>query len=435
MKKNLLLFGVFVVLLFITYIFQEKRVEKEYVEAQLKDRLIEKEITHLKLPAVEAFKKGESWWSDGTLLSHNTFKQIEKKLTEIKKIKSIEGERKNFFADPFIFEVNRQVYTIGDFSLDKQSFYVSEGDKIYLAVIEGASHELTHDEGEIEATKVRELKSFLSKSAAELKENQLFRFYPDLPMERVVLSVEGNLPFELDFKNQSTSPPPMAGVDVHKDLAGKFLSLLTQATIREELPYGEGLKFKKLGSIRFLKGSSSVNWELWLKSDKSADAVIIDPDKKRAFLMVGGTLKIFFVQFQDYWDKKVIPSKDFKSFTRTDAVFIQGAKRAVVTILNREPLAFEVQGYKVDQVKMEFLVQFLFNLGPKDQAERVSLLSSSEKKQILSGDHLRIELMGQELLLWRKQEELIVVNLTQGFKAHFNLLDENFHGRFEDVLK
>jgi hypothetical protein len=43
--------------------------------------------------------------------------------------------------------------------------------------------------------------------------------------------------------------------------------------------------------------------------------------------------------------------------------------------------------------------------------------------------------MNQELLIWRKTEELIVANLTQGFKAHFTLLDEKFRGRFEDVLK
>jgi hypothetical protein len=84
---------------------------------------------------------------------------------------------------------------------------------------------------------------------------------------------------------------------------------------------------------------------------------------------------------------------------------------------------------------MEQLIQLIFNLGPKDQADRVSPLSASEKKQVLSEEHLRIEAMGQELLLWRKAEELIVVNLTQGFKAHFTVLDENFRGTFEDVLK
>lgn len=435
MKRNLALFGVFVCLMIMTYLFQEKRVEKEYDLAQHEDKLFDFEITHLKLPTFEVEKKNGGWWSGNDLLSHNAFKQIEKKLSEIKKIKSIEGKWETFFPHPFSFEVNHKKWTIGDLSLDKQAFYIAEGDKISLAVIEGGSTQLTQDESEIEALKLNELITLLSKSKAELKETQLFRFYPNLPMERVVLSVEGSLPFELNFKEHKTEPPPIAGISVHKDLAGKFFSLLTQVNIKQELPYSDKLKFKKLGELKFLNDSSSVTWELWLKSKSSADAVIIDPVKKKAYLMLGGSLRVFFIQIQDYWDKKVIPQKDFVSFTRTNAIFIQGDKKAVVTILNREPLGFEVQGYKVDQARMEFLIHFLFNLGAKDQAERVSLLSKTEKQQLLSEDHLKIEIMGQELILWRKTEELIVVNLTQGFKAHFNLLDESFNGKFEDVLK
>ncbi len=435
MKKNLSLFGVVILLLGITYIFQEKRSEKEYALEEQKARLLQEELTHLKLPSVEAEKRGESWWSGETLLSHNTFKQIEKKLQEIKKIKTIEGEWQHFFAHPFIFEVNKEKWTIGDMSLDKAAFYIARNDKIYLAVIEGSSHQLTHDESEIEATKVNELVSFLSRSLDDLKETQLFRFYPNLPMERVVVNVEGSLPFELNFKNGTTEPPPVPGIEVHHDLAQKFVSLLTQVNLKEEVPFSEKLKFKKLGEVKFIKDDQTVVWELWLKDEKSANAYILDSDKKRAYLMVGGTLKVFFIQVQDYWDKKVIPSKSFKDFTKTTATFIQGSKEAVVTIINRQPLGFEVKGYKIDQAKMEFLIQFIFNLDSKDQAERVSQLSKSERQQILSEEHLRIDIMGQELLLWRKAEELIVVNLTQGYKAHFNLVDENFHGKFEDVLK
>jgi hypothetical protein len=78
---------------------------------------------------------------------------------------------------------------------------------------------------------------------------------------------------------------------------------------------------------------------------------------------------------------------------------------------------------------------YLFNLAEKDQADRISQLASSEKKQLLTESHLRLEIFGQDLLLWRKAEELIVVNLTQGFKAHFLLKDETFPTHFRDMLK
>ncbi len=435
MKKNLILFGIFISLMVATYIFQEIRIKKEHVEANLADRLVDFEVTHLKLPQVDAVKKKGSWWEKDILLSHNTFKLIEKKLTEIKKIKDIQGEWTTYFPHPFSFEINHEKWTIGDLSLDKQAFYLARGEKIYLAVIEGESTQLTQAPEEIASIKLNELVSALSKPKDKLVESQLFRFYPDLPMDRIVISVEGSLPFELDLKNNETLPPPFAGVSVHRDLHGKFFSMLTQTNIRHEIPYDEKMKFKQLGQLKFISDKSTAIWELWLKNKNSADAVIFDTVNKRAFLMVGSSLKLFFVRMQDYWDKKVIPFKDFVSFTRLTTKFTQGSKTANVIVVNKEPLEFEAGKFKIDQLKMEQLIQFVFNLGPKDQADRVSPLSATEKKQVLSEEHLRIEAMGQELLLWRKAEELIVVNLTQGFKTHFTVLDENFRGTFEDVLK
>lgn len=435
MKKNLILFGVLLVLLVATYFFQEKRAEREYVESQTRDRVITQEITHLKLPSVDAVKKNGSWWSGDVLLSHNTFKQIEKKLSEVSKVKDITGEWSSYFPHPFQFEVNHEQWTIGDLSLDKQAFYIAVGKKIMLAEIVGESTHLTQDETEIASIKLNELVTALSKPMKDLKENQLFRFFPNLPFGQVVIQAEGSLPFELDFIKNETQPTPFPGINVHKDLKGKFHSLLTQMTLKEEVDFKTLKKFKQMGSMKFIDPKNTVVWELWLKDDKSADAFIVDPVAKRAFLMVGGTLRAFFIRVQDYWDKKVIPPEDFRSFTRTDAEFVQGDKSAKVTILNREPLAFEVKGYKVEQIRMEQLVHFIFNLGPQDQADRISNLSKTERQQVLSENNLRIEVMGQDLVLWRKAQELIVVNLTQGFKAHFNLLDENFHGTFEDVLK
>jgi hypothetical protein len=435
MKKNLSLLVLFIILLVGTYFFQEKRVEKEHVESHEKDSLIKEEITKLKLPFIEAEKRKGQWWSGDQLLSHNTFKQIEKKLSEIKKVKDIDGEFKTYFPHPVKIGVNGSVWTIGDLSLDQQSFYIAKDDKIFLAYIDGESTRLTKNETEIESIKLNEMISLLSKDPSQLKENQLFRFYPDIPMERIILSMDGSLPFELNLEKGETLPPPIKGISVHKDLRAKFYSLLTQATIKEEIPFNEKLKFKKLGDITFLKGERSLRWELWLKNEKSADAVIIEPVGKKAFLMSGGTLRVYFIGIQDYWDKKVIPSEYFVSFSRIDALFYEGKKSAKITIINKEPLEFESPGKKIDSLKMEQLVQFIFNLGPRDQADRVSNLSNSEKKQLLTGNHLRVEVMNQELILWRKTEELIVVNLTQGFKAHFTMLDENFRGTFEDVIK
>jgi hypothetical protein len=151
--------------------------------------------------------------------------------------------------------------------------------------------------------------------------------------------------------------------------------------------------------------------------------------------MIGGTLKSFFIHHQDYWDKKVIPPQEFKNFSRLKTIFTQGERTALIEIINREPLAFESNQYKIDAEKMNILFQYVFNLSEKDQADRVSLLSKSERKEVLSGNFLRVEVMNQELVFWRKKEELIVVNLTQGFKAHFLVTQQSLRATFEDVIK
>ena len=115
--------------------------------------------------------------------------------------------------------------------------------------------------------------------------------------------------------------------------------------------------------------------------------------------------------------------------------FFQDSLEASVTVINRQPLDFECSTFKADTNKLNTLFMYLFNLAEKDQADRISQLTSSEKKQVLSESHLRLEVFGEDLLLWRKAEELIVVNLTQGFKAHFLLKDESFPFTFRDVLK
>jgi hypothetical protein len=436
MKKNLVLFALLIALIITTYFLQEKRAEREYVQSRIQGKILQEEISSLKLPAVEAVKKQGQWWSGDQLLSQNYLGLMEKKLLEITSIKDIEGDPATFFTDAISFEVNNVAWKLGAMSLDKQSFYVSKGDKISLAIMDGESTTVSMSDSEIEVGKLNDFKALLLKDLPQLTERQIFRFYPKLPLERVQVNAEGNPPFELLLKENQTLPPSIAGVDFHKDIRGKFFSTITSITIKEEIPFSDKLKYKKLASMTFsAEGSTSVSWEIWLKDKNSADSILIDDRAKKAFLVVGGTLKPFFIQVQDYWDKKVIPHSSFKQFTRLPVSFIQEDKQAIVTVIDREPFDFEVKDFKVKPGNMQDLFKLLFNLDRLDQASRVSQLSKSERQHYLGQNNLKIVLMGEELLCFRKNDEMIVVNLTRGFKAHFMLPFEKLHCRFEDVLK
>ena len=436
MKKNLTLFFVLILLLVGTYLFQEQRTIREKEVQQSQTQLIkEQDIASLEWGEVAMLKKEGQWWMGDKLVSHNSMGQILKKLGSLKLLKSVEGEKKNYFSNPLDFKVNGEQWTLGDMTLDRQGFYLSRGEKVMVAQVEGASGEITDDESKLEEIKLEDLKTLIMKKPDELYETQLFRFYPHLPAGKVLVEADGRASYELDLSQNKITPAPMAGIAVHDNLRDKFNSVLTQVTLKKEVPYSEKLKKTSIGKIVFSDEKKKVTWELWLSSSSSADSYLIDSEKKRAWLMIGGTLKIFFLHFQDYWDKKIIPQHKFKSFNRMGVRFYQDDLEAKVTVVNRQPLDFECSGFKADSNKLNTLFMYLFNLAEKDQADRISQLASSEKKQILSESHLRLEIFDQDLLIWRKAEELIVVNLTQGFKAHFLLRDESFPSNFRDMLK
>ncbi len=433
MKNNLLLLGVLFALLTATYFLQEKSAQDDYKQSQIEGRVLTVPVTTLKLSDFEAQKKGNSWWAQDTLMSHNYMNQLEKKLHEVKKVKVLTGSKETFFKNALTFSVNGKPWTIGEMALDKNGFYLSIGDEIMLAVVEGESTQLTEDGSEIPAIKRRELVGIVSKTFNELKENQLFRFYEKLPMEKVSVETEGRLPFELNLSANQSIPAPFAGIALHEDLQKKFTSLITQMNIKEKVPYDEKLKGTKLGQIKFQADNDTVIWELWLKDKKSADSFVIDSDKKMAFSMIGGTLKVFFIQVQDYWDKKIIPPANFREFNEIKAQFVQGSQSRIITVQNKEPLSF--LGGKLEADKLRSLFQILLNLGPYDQADRVSPLSKTDKQVYLAEDHLRVTIFDQELIVVKKPEEIIVVNLTQGFKSHFTMAVDLVSYRFQDMLK
>jgi hypothetical protein len=436
MKNNLILASVLILLLITTYFFQEKRVEENHLLSVQNAKLIKNKIEHLNFSKLEALKKNGAWWNGNQLLSHNTFKLIEDKLNQIVIDKEIKGKKVSYFHDPISFDVNHEPFLLGDLSLNKSSFYISKNKIIYLAHLDGGSNTVSFSDDEVDEDKLNELKTLLLKKKDDLIENQLFRYYPELPMAKVVVHSEGGLAYELNLEKNTTNPAPIKGISIHEDLKGKFSSLLTQMQIKQEILFNDKLKFKKMAVLKFSSpNKKDTVWEIWLRDKKSADAVLFDFDQKRAFLMIGGTLKLFFLQVQDYWDKKIIPPKSFHQFQRLSADISQGNLKESIFILNREPLAFESGHYKVRPGSMGDLFQVIFNLGQFDQGDRVSQLTKTEKTEYLNNRYLKISTMSQDLVCIRKDHELIVANLTQGFKVHFFRNAQNYKCEFKDVLE
>jgi hypothetical protein len=434
MKKNLALLGVLIALIVATYILQEKRVEHAFNEEKTRGRLVEEEIRSFEMEGLSAEKREGHWWSGKVLLSHNLLGLIEKKLSEIKTVKTIEGKPSDLLKDAKAIKINGVPWLIGGMNFDETAFYVSKNGKIHLAIMDSGSNITTEED--LEESKLKELLGLINRPPSSLKETQMFRFYPELPSDSVFIEADGSQGYELLLKENKTIPPPIEGISVQEQLAEKFKSVVTQITLKEELPYSEKLKHKRLANMTFKSADGkNVSWQIWMRARGSADAILIDDGTKRAFLMVGGTLRTFFLQVQDFWDKKVVPPKQFRAFERLPVAFTQGAKTISGVVIDKEPLDFEFKEARAKAGNMQDLFQLIFNLGPRDQADRVSQLTKSDRQHFLNADPLKIEVMEQELLCIRKKDELILANLSRGFKAHFLAPFENLNCRLQDVLE
>ena len=158
MKKNLILFFVLIILLVGTYLFQEQRTINQKEEERTRTQLIkDQDISSLAWGMVEIQKKDAQWWMGDKLISHNLMGQILKKISSLKFVKSVEGEKKNYFSNPIDLKVNGEQWSFGDMTLDRQGFYLARGEKVIVAFIEGASGEITDDESKLEEIKLEDL--------------------------------------------------------------------------------------------------------------------------------------------------------------------------------------------------------------------------------------------------------------------------------------
>jgi len=394
MKTNGILFLFLVGLLTLTYFFQEKKIWSNPADENELGKLIDFPIQKISLPNIEAEKKASKWLYGKQLLSQRLFEKLEERLLQIELIKVLDEVDKTILDGALAFTVNGHVFNLGEISLDKESFYVGRDGKFFLAKIEGASAGISLSEADLEADKLDELKSLMSMPNENYFEDQLISYYDNFSPEKVLVFREGTGAYELNFLENSTSPEPLKGVEVHRDIKTKFISQLNQIQIKKELSFNQLKKFKKLAVINFRqKNSKVIIWEIWQTNQATADAMVIDSDMRKAFLITGQSMKLFFLNVQDFWDKKIIPSEKFKHFESLKFEISQNNKTEKVEILNREPLAFNASSLKTNQERLGDLFQFLFNLGPFDQADRISQLTSTEKVQFLDRLFLKIKIL------------------------------------------
>ena len=432
MKSNLKLLIVLILLLTGTYIWIERpdRMWWKQHDETYRLRDLAEEAQSFGVFGKKWALKDNQWTHGKEILSLSIWPKWKRIFTNLKLEREIimppGMTKENYLGEGFPVTINDHSFIFGERSVDGKSIYILDLESNKILQMSLLPSDLFQMLDEVKA-----------KSELEMIERRVFAYFSDIPFTKVVFETPGILSFELDLEAKTTSPRPIPGILIHPHIDQKFWHEIDLMQFTAQIEPDMGLLYQKMASLSLLdKDKKVLTFELHRVGPQNADAVVYVPEKKKMFKVQGNTAKVFFDQVQDYWDRKIIPRDVFKSFTEMRVQFVLGEREATVNVINQEPLSFgsTQPEIKVKEDKLQNLFAILFNLGQYDEASRVSILTKSEKQQFQNEPHIRMNVFGQDLMLIRKTNELVVVNFTQGFKAHFILFDISIGDQWEDFF-
>ncbi len=432
MKSNLKLFAILLVLLTATYVWIE-RPDREWWRGHDESFQLKELVDNAQSFEVQGveWKLVDNLWTHGQdLMAIPAWAKWRRTLTSLKLERAIPLTETvkfdDFITDGFSLKIDGQEFILGDKTSDEKGIYLFDKERHQILQMQLFPSDLFQMLDEVK-----------EKTAEQMIEKRVFPYFSNVNFQKAVFETPGILSFELDLVNKVTTPKPIAGILQHPHIDQKFWHEMDRIQFTEQITPDLGLLYQKMAAINLYQDEKKVlSFELHRIGPLNADAVVYVPEERRMFKVQGSTAKVFFDQVQDYWDRKIIPRNVFKAFDEMRVQFILGDKEATVNVLNQEPLGFSSPDnlIKLKEDKLHNLFGILFNLGQYDEASRVSILTKSEKQQYQNEAHIRMNVFGQDLMLIRKSNELVVVNFTQGFKAHFILFDISIGDQWEDFF-
>ncbi|MFY7993551.1 MAG: hypothetical protein ACOVP4_09690 [Bacteriovoracaceae bacterium] len=432
MKNNLGLLLVFILLLTGTYVWIERpdRVWwQKHDETYRLRSLVENAESFGVLGKTWTLKENQ-WVSGQDLLSLTIWPKWKRIFSQLKFEREIilnaQTNKDNFLGEGFPITIDDRSFILGETTVDGKSLYlldVNENKILQMSLLPSDLFQMLDE--------VKE------KTPQDMIEKRVFAYFNNVQFTKVVFETPGILSFDIDLFNKQTNPRPIPGILLHPHLDQKFWHEMDLLQFTEQIKPDLALLYQKMASLSLVQDEKKVlTFELHRVGPLNADAVVYVPEKNQMFKVRGNTAKVFFDQVQDYWDLKIIPRNVFKAFTETRAQFVLGDKEVTVNIINQEPLAFVSPDsqIKLKEDKLQNLFNLIFNLSQYEEASRVSILTKAERQQFQNESHIRMNVFGQDLMLVRKTNELVVVNFTQGFKAHFFFFDISIGDQWEDFF-
>ncbi|CBW25615.1 putative membrane protein [Halobacteriovorax marinus SJ] len=410
MKRNLGLLAALIVLLGITYFTQERRGILKEQEKDNYSKILDTskygDLVEIQTPFghIKKFNDGFINFTDGHRANQKVVNEFLTRLSHIRSkkfLKDISKEKmKEFFPEDhmkmtFTFENEVLEYQLGAKLNFSQDFYVAMRTKSSGLVVAIANDKMPF-EGVV--SKENEHRSDHKYNRVKALFNLAPNFFLDLSifeeeeLERsIVFSNLANESFAIDFKAQTTNPPPEHPIIVSKakmsHLRERLLSLRAfnyLSNVDDTTNFS-----RKVGTIKTSEGLYTI-YERY-KGDQSY--YIFNPKNNIYYQFKAGEQKLLLFNIQNVWDLRVVEELGSK---------------IKITFDNNETLELEVHKIGEEASKL-----FKILLSPAQYVEKVKDFSKYKNWK------LKLIINSRELEVLFTESEMLVLDRKQKLTYHY----------------
>jgi hypothetical protein len=435
-NKNLLLFFILIAALAITYWFEERgnrnamMTENQRTEILNAEKLGElKSVKGIKL---DFDKKGEQYFArdNGLLLSKPRLDEFFKILAGIKvktflKDEDVAKVGKAFYIPDealtlrFQFEKGAISFTLGKKLEYDQTFYMEvekEGKKqIVIAQDDSADPNVYNNDKDYQRSeaKYKRLQIVFMLTNLYFYDTRVFKdMYPDdktIYFDEVIVSTFRNKKYSLNFKTTTTNPPAPPSLGYFEYNWISFHRMLTKLEGRTVYtPYEPSALSELLSQLEITdRSGKKIILTVYKKFGELNGYFMTTSFDKILYALKPADAPYFFVNVQDFWNKKIAPREKEFNLTLT---FVDG-KSETVKISDKE--LFKVETPKsVRSLEFKKLIDFL-----KVEGDHISEMTE-KPSDILKKNVLRLNFDNRNLSVILEDNDAILVDVDQKLKIH-----------------
>ncbi len=434
---NKSLFFLLLLLLGITYYWQEYRVLENKLAEEKRSQVIDLEgVIEVSLPNLTLLKKGVEW-----RIKEQVFKTSQKEvaalfktLQQIKFIKAIpltsssKENLKEFLGErPIEFSLRKEgkrfLYILGSRPSVTGRFYLlvqeEESEKLYLCESVKVIDKVYRSDEENFKQRFYDLYKLISSQKLSFLERKVFEanFWDGFNL--VSFENMRNKSFDLDFINYQTIPSAPQGLQNNKRYFLNYLQELKNLEF-DKIHLKKGHLKNSLSKIKW--GSKEI--ELFGNFDNQEGRFLFYTGSNFVYEFAEFKTYLFFQNVQHFWDKRIHfeLENDSIHLLHFEMTFFEPNKKTYsFQILNKEKFEVRLMNHpslNMDRDKFLHLMKILFAVDDYSQA---NFVSEQSQGQLQGRRKFQLSVLEKKIDFYQKEKEILLHSLTDGYVLHYSM--------------